>query len=71
MLSEVGEEIHCMREAYDDSAAAAVVNQISSTSEVCERKQKLTSMLTIGNAALQKLLLDHHHLFSVEEEERG
>ena len=68
-VSEVEEEIQSAEDA--DNMMSATVNQLVSTEELQERKQRLTSMLTIGDPELQEVLLEYHHLFSVDEEERG
>ena len=69
VVSEVEEEIRFAEDA--DSVMPATVNQLVSTEELPERKQRLVSMLTIGDSELQEVLLEYHHLFSVDEEERG
>ena len=69
VVSEVEEEIRFAEDA--DSVMPATVNQLVSTEELPERKQRLVSMLTIGDSDLQEVLLEYHHLFSVDEEERG
>ena len=68
-VSEVEEEVQFAEDA--DNVMPATVNQLVSTDELQERKQRLASMLTIGDSELQEVLLEYHHLFSVDEEERG
>jgi len=68
--SKIDEEIQPVKR--DDTRMMSVmVKQLVSTSELQERKQKLASMLKIGDAGLKEMLMGHHHLFSVEEDERG
>ena len=69
-VAEVAEEIQFTRED-EPSMASAKVSQVINTSKAAERQQKLAKILTIGDPGLQELLMDYHHLFSVEEEERG
>ena len=68
-VSDVEEEIQFAEDA--DNVMPATVNQLVSTDELQKRKQRLASMLTIGDSELQEVLLEYHHLFSVDEEERG
>ena len=66
-ISEVDEEIQPPRDA--DNVTSATVNQLVTTDELKERKQRLASMLTVGDPKLQEALLEYHHLFSLDEEE--
>ena len=68
-ISEVDEEIQLQGDA--DNVTSATVNQLVTTDELKERKQRLASMLTVGDPELQEVLLEYHHLFSLDEEERG
>ena len=68
-ISEVDEEIQLPGDA--DNVTSAAVNQLVTIDELKERKQRLASMLTIGDLELEEALLEYHHLFSLDEEERG
>ena len=58
--SEVDEEIQLPGDA--DNATSATVNQLVTTDELKEQKQRLASMLTVGDPELQEVLLEYHHL---------
>ena len=47
------------------------INQLVTSDELIERRQRLASILTVGDPELQEALLEYHHLFSLGEEERG
>ena len=56
IVSEVEEEIQFAEDA--DKVMPATVNQPVNTDELQERKQRLASMLTIGDSELQEVLLE-------------
>ena len=64
-VSEVEEEIQFAEDA--DKVMPATVNQLVSTDDLQERKQRLTSMLTNGDSELQEVLLEYHHLLRRNE----
>ena len=68
-VSEVEEEVQLSGDV--DNMMSATVNQLITAAELQERKQRLASMLTVGDTRLQEALLEYHHLFSLDEEERG
>ena len=45
---------------------STIANQLVTNDELKERKQKLASLLTVGDTGLQETLLEYHHLFSLE-----
>ena len=68
-ISEIEEEIQFAGDA--DNVMPAKINQLASTDELQERKQRLASILTTGDSELQEVLLEYHQLFSVDKEGRG
>ena len=49
-----------------DNMMSTTANQLVTNDELKGRKQKLASLLTVGDTGLQKTLLEYHHLFSLE-----
>ena len=68
-LVEVDEETQLSGET--DDVKSATINQLVTSDELMERRQRLASMFTVGDPGLQEALLEYHHLFSLDEEERG
>ena len=67
-LVEVDEETQLSGET--DDVKSATINQLVTSDELMERRQRLASMLTVEDPGLQEALLEYHHLFSLDEEER-
>ena len=55
----------------EHNIASATMSQLVSTEELQERKLRLVEMIKIEDPELQEVILQYHHLFSVDEEERG
>ena len=66
IISEIDEEIQFSEDA---DMWCQLSNQLITTNELQERKQKLAAMLTIWDSELREVLLEYHHFFSVDEEE--
>ena len=49
--------------------ASATVSQLVNTEGLQERKLRLVEMIKIEDPELQEVILQYHHLFSVNEEE--
>ena len=45
---------------------STTANQLVINDELKGRKQKLASLLTVGDTGLQETLLEYHHRFSLE-----